>query len=278
MPLELQHNGTAVEVEAKGTAVPRIRVVIADSQPIYRMGMKKIFALEDDIRVVAQVGTPFNLHAALEQSPVEVLLLEAGFVSDTIDAIPELMHRWPHTKVIVHVPEAKESNTVELYRYGIQGVIQRSIAPDLLVKCVRKVSEGETWIDNPSICRVIEAYQSQAFRLTDIRLQPKLSNKELAIISCLVAAMRNKEIAYQIGTTEQVIKNYLRKIYEKLGVSDRLELALYCLHHGTVKKYAEQTGKQAALASCPNPLCTGDSVRPALSPKNVGMQSTALLS
>ena len=188
------------------------------------------------------------------------------------------MNRWPNTKVIVHVTEAKEADTVELYRYGIQGVIQRSIAPDLLVKCVRKVSEGETWIDNPSICRVIEAYQSQAFRLTDIRLQPKLSNKELAIINCVVAAMRNKEIACQIGTTEQVIKNYLRKIYDKLGVSDRLELALYCLHHGTVKKYAEQTGKQAALADYPNLLCRGDSVRPALPLTNVRMQPTALMS
>ena len=49
--------------------------------------------------------------------------------------------------------------------------------------------------------------------------------------------MRNKEIAYQIGTTEQVIKNYLRKVYDKLGVSDRLELALYCLHHELLKQY-----------------------------------------
>ncbi len=53
--------------------------------------------------------------------------------------------------------------------------------------------------------------------------------------------MRNKEIAYQIGTTEQVIKNYLRKVYDKLGVSDRLELALYCLHHQLLKKYMQDT-------------------------------------
>ena len=87
MPLELQHDRTAVDVDPKGTAVPTIRVVIADSQPIYRMGMKKIFALEDDIRVVAQVESPSNLHNALDQNPVEVLLLEARFVSDTIDTI-----------------------------------------------------------------------------------------------------------------------------------------------------------------------------------------------
>ena len=113
----------------------------------------------------------------------------------------------------------------------------RSISPDLLIKCVRKIADGETWIDNQSISWVIEAYRSQATSLTNPRTQPKLSKKELAIISCITRGMRNKEIAYQIGTTEQVIKNYLRKVYDKLGVSDRLELALYCLHHQLLKKY-----------------------------------------
>jgi DNA-binding NarL/FixJ family response regulator len=139
--------------------------------------------------------------------------------------------------LIVQVSEADESNTVELYRRGVRGVVPRSISPDLLVKCVRKIAEGETWIDNQSISWVIEAYRSQATSLTDPKVQPKLSKKELAIISCITRGMRNKEIAYQIGTTEQVIKNYLRKVYDKLGVSDRLELALYCLHHELLKKY-----------------------------------------
>ena len=107
----------------------------------------------------------------------------------------------------------------------------------MLVKCVRKIAAGETWIDNQSVSWVIEAYRSQATSLTNPRSQPKLSKKELAIISCITRGMRNKEIAYQIGTTEQVIKNYLRKVYDKLGVSDRLELALYCLHHQLLKQY-----------------------------------------
>jgi DNA-binding NarL/FixJ family response regulator len=71
----------------------------------------------------------------------------------------------------------------------------------------------------------------QPAALTNPRVQPRLSPKEHAIIQCITQGKRNKEIAFQIGTTEQVIKNYLRKIYDKLGVSDRLELALYCLHH-----------------------------------------------
>ena len=219
----------------------QIRVILADSQAIYRVGMKKVFALEDDIRVVAQAESLSNLHTALQRYPTDVVLLEGQLIAGTSDAIPELVRRAPDAKLIVQVVEADESNIVELYRRGVRGVVPRSVSPDLLIKCVRKIAAGETWIDNQSISWVIEAYRSQAATLTNPRLQPKLSKKELAIISCITRGMRNKEIAYQIGTTEQVIKNYLRKVYDKLGVSDRLELALYCLHHQLLKNYVQET-------------------------------------
>ena len=219
------------------TPSPGIRVVLADSQAIYRVGMRKVFAIEDDIRVVAQVETLANLHGALQRYPTDVVVLEGQLISGTTDAIPELVRTAPDAKLIVQVVESDETNTVELYRRGVRGVVPRSISPDLLVKCVRKIAAGETWIDNQSISWVIDAYRSQATSMTGPKVQPKLSKKELAIIQCITRGMRNKEIAYQIGTTEQVIKNYLRKVYDKLGVSDRLELALYCLHHQLLKKY-----------------------------------------
>jgi DNA-binding NarL/FixJ family response regulator len=156
-----------------------------------------------------------------------------------VDAIPQFVRRAPDAKLIVQVSSSDENNTVELYRRGVRGVVPRSISPELLVKCVRRIAAGETWIDNQSISWVIDAYRSQASSLTSPRTQPRLSEKELAIITCITRGMRNKEIAYQIGTTEQVIKNYLRKIYDKLGVSDRLELALYCLHHQILKNETE---------------------------------------
>ncbi|HUZ94286.1 MAG TPA: response regulator transcription factor [Edaphobacter sp.] len=231
-----------------------IRVVLADSQAIYRVGIRKIFALEDDIRVVAQVENLNNLYLALQRYPTDVVVLEGQLIAGTIDAIPELVRQHPDAKLIVQVSEADESNTVELYRRGVRGVVPRSISPDLLVKCVRKIADGETWIDNQSISWVIEAYRAQATSLTDPKVQPKLSKKELAIISCITRGMRNKEIAYQVGTTEQVIKNYLRKIYDKLGVSDRLELALYCLHHELLKKYTQELNSAGIATEPSQPL------------------------
>ncbi len=230
---------TEEQYEAPDESTARIRVVLADSQSIYRVGMKKVFAVEDDIRVVAQAENLNNLYAALQTYPTDVVVLEGQLLAGTVDAIPELVRQAPDAKIIVQVSEADEANTVELYRRGVRGVVPRSISPDLLVKCIRKIADGETWIDNQSVSWVIDAYRSQASALTEPRTQPKLSKKELAIISCITRGMRNKEIAYQIGTTEQVIKNYLRKIYDKLGVSDRLELALYCLHHQLLKRYAQ---------------------------------------
>jgi DNA-binding NarL/FixJ family response regulator len=218
---------------------PTIRVILADSQAIYRVGIRKVFGLEDDIRVVAQAETLENLHAALQNFPTDVVVMEGRLIAGTVDAIPQLLKRAPQAKFIVQVMESDENNTVDLYRRGVQGVVTRSVTPELLVRCVRKVANGETWIDNKSVSWVIDAYRAQASVLTAPRSQPKLSDKELAIVACITRGMRNKEIAFQIGTSEQVIKNYLRKIYDKLGVSDRLELALYCLHHEILRSQAK---------------------------------------
>ncbi len=212
-----------------------IRIILADSQAIYRVGIRKVFALEDDIRVVAQADSLESLRAAIERFPTDIVLLEGGLLTGTADAIPELLKSAPDVKLIVQAVANDEGHTVELYRRGVRGIISRSISPDLLVRCVRRIAAGETWIDNQSVNWVIEAYRAQAASLVSPRNQPRLSPKEMSIIACITQGKRNKEIAFQLGTTEQVIKNYLRKIYDKLGVSDRLELALYCLHNKLIQ-------------------------------------------
>ena len=239
----------AVSREGSSGALDKaaIRIILADSQAIYRVGMRKVFGLEEDLRVVAQIDRLENLHTALERHPADVLLLESNLIAGVANAIPDIIRVAPEIKIIVQTAGSDEANTVELYRRGVRGIIPRSISPDLLVKCVRKIGAGETWIDNQSVNWVIEAYRSQATAITNPKSQPRLSPKELSIISCITQGKRNKEIAFQLGTTEQVIKNYLRKIYDKLGVSDRLELALYCLHHQIHKRAKDLEGESASL-------------------------------
>src|ERR1700735_2207486 len=240
MSMEILEDSPDGEINDSPANPSAIRVILAYSQAIYRVGIRKVFALEDDVRVVAQADSIENLHAAVQRYPSDVVLLEGGMLTGTSNAIPELLRLAPNVKIIVQASYSDESHTVELYRRGVRGIISRAISPDLLVKCVRKIAGGETWIDNQSINLVIEAYRSQAAALVSPRSQPRLSPKEMAIITCITQGKRNKEIAYQLGTTEQVIKNYLRKIYDKLGVSDRLELALYCLHNKIIQTDADE--------------------------------------
>ena len=217
-----------------------IRIILADSQAIYRVGIRKIFALEDDLRVVAQADSLENLRAAIERYPSDVVLLEGALLGGSTNLVSDLLRMAPEAKLIIQAVAADESHTVDLYRKGVRGIISRSISPDLLVRCVRRIAAGETWIDNQSVNWVIEAYRAQAAALVSPKSQPRLSPKEMAIITCITQGKRNKEIASQLGTTEQVIKNYLRKIYDKLGVSDRLELALYCLHNKIIHSETDE--------------------------------------
>ncbi len=217
-----------------------IRIILADSQAIYRVGIRKVFALENDLRVMAQADSMETLQAAIQRHPCDVVLLEGNLLAGTANAVPELLNLAPNIKLIVQTVATDESHTVELYRRGVRGIISRSISPDLLVRCVRRIAAGETWIDNQSVGWVIDAYRAQATALVNPRSQARLSPKEMAIITCITQGKRNKEIAFQLGTTEQVVKNYLRKIYDKLGVSDRLELALYCMHNKVIQADADE--------------------------------------
>ena len=226
-PIEAQGQ---TEKELDG-GVSLIRVIVADSEPIFRVGMRKIFALEDDIRVMAQTETLAQTESAVQRHPIDVLLMEASIATEPGESVAALMQIVPKLKVVLIVADQDESEILEYVRRGACGVVPRSISPDLLIKCIRKVAAGETWLDNRCINLVIEAYRAQATKLISPKTRTKLSSKELMIISGVTQGLRNKEIATDVGTTEQVVKNYLRKIYDKLGVSDRLELALYCMHH-----------------------------------------------
>src|SRR5437016_2601589 len=223
---------------------PAIRVILADTQSIYRVGIRKILALEDDVRVVAQAENFEQTVAAAQRYPADVILFEAAITNNHQEAVSELIKHSPLSKIVVVLVEPAEEDTVDLLRRGVRGIVSRAISPDLLVKCLRKVADGETWLDNKGVNWMLEAYRSQAAQLTSPRPKARLSPKELAIISFVTQGMRNKEIAVEIGTTEQVIKNYLRKIYDKLGVSDRLELALYCIHHRLLQSSRAQPASE----------------------------------
>jgi DNA-binding NarL/FixJ family response regulator len=211
-----------------------VRVIVADTQAIFRAGLRKIFALEDDIRVVGQAETLAQTQSAMAKFSADVLIFEAAITPNPVEAVADLLRQNPQLRVVVVTPGSDEGLTLELFRRGAHGIVSREVEPELLVECLRKVAAGETWLDSQGIHWVMEAYRNQSTRPAGSRPKVQLTPKETLIVSCVTQGMKNKEIALRVGTTEQVVKNYLRKVYDKLGVADRLELALYCLNHRVV--------------------------------------------
>jgi DNA-binding NarL/FixJ family response regulator len=223
-----------------------VRVIVADTQAIFRAGLRKIFALEDDIRVVGQAETLAQTQSAVAKFSSDVLIFESALAPNPVESVVELLRQNPKLKVVVVTPGPDEELTLELFRRGAHGIVSREVEPELMVDCLRKVVAGDTWLDTQAIRWVMAAYRNQNSRASGARPKVQLTPKETLIVSCVTQGMKNKEIALRVGTTEQVVKNYLRKVYDKLGVADRLELALYCLNHHVV-----DNTKVPALPSTP---------------------------
>jgi len=212
-----------------------IRVILADTQAIFRAGLRKIFALEDDIRVVGQAETLAQAESAVKKFSADILVFESALSPNPVEAVANFLSQSPQVRIIMVTPTSRDEElTLELFRRGAHGILSREVEPEIMVDCLRKVAAGETWLDPKGTHWVMEAYRNQSLRPSGSRPKVQLTPKEALIVSCVTQGMKNKEIAIRVGTTEQVVKNYLRKVYDKLGVADRLELALYCLNHHVV--------------------------------------------
>jgi len=243
---------TPVNVEPGEVVQPEdgkgaIRVIVADTQAIFRAGLRKIFALEDDIRVVGQAESLDQTVAAIQKFSADVVIFEAALTPNPADAVSDLLRQSATCRLVVVLQEPDQEMTLDLFRRGAHGIVSREIEPEMLVECLRKVAQGEPWLDSRAVGWVMQAYRTQGVRPAGSRPKVSLTPKESLIVSCVTQGMKNKEIALRVGTTEQVVKNYLRKVYDKLGVADRLELALYCLNHRVVEGVGQAKPVQPPL-------------------------------
>ena len=207
-----------------------IPVIVADSQAIFRAGLRKIFAVENDIRVVGQAETFEQTLSAVKKFAAEILVFEAALAERPVEALQEILKEAPKLRVIVVTETLDQELTLDLFRRGAHSIVSREVDSELLVECLRRVADGEPWLEPHAVKWVLEAYRTQGTRPSSARAKVQLTPKEALIVSGVTQGMTNKEIALRVGTTEQVVKNYLRKVYDKVGVADRLELALYCLN------------------------------------------------
>lgn len=199
-----------------------LKVILADNQAIFRAGAAKVLAVEDDVRIVAQAQTPEQLRVALDRFRAGVLVFSPALAPDLTQLFAAA--REQKTRVVLVAENGEDS--AKYLKAGAGGVVFRSVTGSALLECVRKVAKGESWVqDVRSLAEAADSDQVGA------RVRDRLTARELSIVALIVQGYKNKEIATRLGTTEQVIKNYLRNVYDKVGVSDRLELALFTIHH-----------------------------------------------
>lgn len=211
------------------------KIILADSQAIFRAGTAKVLATNDDLRIIAQCADLERLKHAIDTFPGSVVLFATSLQPDLI-RVRHLLEVAGSRGIVI----AENNDSAGKYlEQGFRGVVFRSVTGSSLVDCVRRVAAGDVW--SPPQLVVPETSDED---LVGSRVRDRLTPKEMRIVALIVQGCKNREIALRLKTTEQVIKNYLRSIYDKTGVSDRLELALFTIHHRALATAAAEVGSK----------------------------------
>jgi DNA-binding NarL/FixJ family response regulator len=214
------------------------KLIIGDSQAIFRAGIAKVLASEQDFGVVAQCSDLARMTLAIETHPSSVVVFTSSLRPNMVDLVRRVKAAGSRAVVIVEDGEAASSYT----SYGVRGVVYRDTTGEGLVTCVRKVIKGM-----PCVQRSANVLTTRDNDSVGLRVRERLTPKEIKIVGLIAQGCKNKDIAERLGTTEQVIKNYLRSVYDKAGVSDRLELALFTIHHKALATAAAEAVKDISI-------------------------------
>ena len=208
----------------------KIRIVIADDHAMLRDGLRKILSLERDLEVIGEAQDGQQTVELVKELQPDILLLDLKMpVMSGLTALEQIHDRVKSTWVIVLTASEPEEEVVQAIRLGTAGVVGKQEGTELLLKSIRKVASGEIWLDSRLTAAVMRKFSGPA---PPPREQAKslLSGREREIVILVCQGFRNKEIAEKMFISEQTVKNHLHNIFDKLGVSDRLELALYAIH------------------------------------------------
>ena len=217
---------------AKDLSAQKIRIAIADDHTIFRDGLRKLLSLETDFEVCAEAKDGTEVLEVLRQSEPDILLLDLKMPGlDGIAALQRIQNQKLKTKIIVLTASDDEGEYVQAMKYGTSGIVLKQTATELLIKSIRKVHGGEIWLDAKTTAAVMRQFAAPGeVGGPRERERPRLSNREREIVALVAQGFKNKEIAERMFISEQTVKNHLHNIFDKLGVSDRLELALYAIH------------------------------------------------
>jgi DNA-binding NarL/FixJ family response regulator len=194
--------------------------------------LRKAFeSVRDRFQVVAAVCTTAEILIALQQSRPQVAVISSDLLNEPLAGIrllPLIRKTYPDTRVLVAMGSSPSRELVtDAFRFGARGVFCRNGLFDLLCKSVEVISQGQIWVNTEEMDYILDAL-SKSVKVNPI-VESRLTKREAAAVRLAVEGLSNREIAVQLGLTEHTVKNYLFRVFDKLGISNRVELVLSCL-------------------------------------------------
>lgn len=214
-----------------------IRVMLADDKTLFRDGISTLVSAQSDLEIAGTLEGATGANEQIRQLHPDIVLLGWPAGSPASQRIFAAIHEGKlKTRVILMVADDGKEDFVEAIRLGCSGIVPKKTSTELLLKSIRKVHSGEIWLDRLSTADVIRRLarkgSSNVAARQGIREQGAvLSTREREIVGLIAQGFKNKDMAERLFISEQTVKNHLHNIFDKLGVSDRLELALYAIHH-----------------------------------------------
>ena len=221
--------------EHEPRAAPRakscIDVALAESYPLLLAGMEHLLAAHDDVRVVARCATAEHALRAVREYRPDILVSDLSLPDRSgLAVLRDIAQDLRPTRVILLAERIHENELLEAIRLGAKGVVLKQMPGELLVRCIRKVHAGGTWLENQSTFAAVEGLLQREAGNKEVQIV--LTRRELEILRAVARGERTKDVATTMGITIGTAKIHLHNIYKKLDVSGRLELILFARERG----------------------------------------------
>jgi two-component system nitrate/nitrite response regulator NarL len=241
----------------------KIRVLAADNTRMNSQLLADALARDNQLRVTGIEPKATSILAAVtEERPNVVVVSLALDESATrgFELTRQICAASPETRVILLMDTTKRPAVVEAFRSGVRGVFSRTESPKTLAKCICSVHKGQIWANSAELHYVIEALcESAPMRLVDASGDAILSKREEDVVRCVAEGLSNREIAQRLTLTEHTVKNYLFRIFDKLGASSRVEVVLYAF---SVRKDLVGPVAGSLRANLTGPTLVNQTVKP----------------
>jgi DNA-binding NarL/FixJ family response regulator len=210
-----------------------ISLVLADDHPLILDGLENLFCTEKEFEVLACCIDGIETLEAVRKHQPDVLILDIRMPKkDGLDVAREIQKEKLSTRVVLLTAELDEGEFLEAVRLGVKGIVLKEMAPQMLLKCVRKVHAGEQWMEMRSAKQALEKMLRQEAGVREVAAI--LTHQEMTIVKMIAGGLRNKEIADKLHISEGTVKTHLHNIYEKLNIDSRLALLRYAQEKGLV--------------------------------------------